>query len=85
MKKTAQIGRVVTDEKERRKGLANALMQRGIKFCKKNDMKKNKVYLERQVYCKNLYLKLGFIILDEFLDDGIFSEKTKLKFFNFFE
>ncbi len=35
MKKTAQIGRVVTDEKERRKGLANALMQRGIKFCKK--------------------------------------------------
>ena len=48
-------------------------------------MKKNKVYLERQAYCKNLYLKLGFIILDEFLDDGIFSEKTKLKFFNFFE
>ena len=68
---TAQIGRVVTDEKERRKGLASVLMQRGIEFCK-NDMKKNKVYLEGQVYCKNLYLKLGFnIISGEFLEDGI--------------
>ena len=35
-------------------------------------MKKNKVYLEGQVYCKNLYLKLGFnIISGEFLEDGI--------------
>ena len=70
-KETAQIGRVVTDEKERRKGLAFNLMQKGIEFCK-NDMKKNKIYLEGQVYCKDLYLKLGFkIISDEFLEDGI--------------
>ena len=41
-------------------------MKRRIEFCK-NDMKKNKVYLEVQIYCKNLYLKLGFIISDEFL------------------
>ena len=35
-------------------------------------MKKNKVYLEGQVYCKDLYLHLGFnIISDEFLEDGI--------------
>ena len=34
-------------------------------------MKKNKVYLEEQVYCKKLYIKLGFIISDEFLENGI--------------
>ena len=68
---TAQIGRVVTDEKERRKGLASNLIKKGIEFCKK-EMKKNKVYLEGQVYCKDLYLHLGFnIISDEFLEDGI--------------
>ena len=68
---TAQIGRVVTDEKERRKGLASNLIKSGIEFCKK-EMKKNKVYLEGQVYCKDLYLHLGFnIISDEFLEDGI--------------
>ena len=68
---TAQIGRVVTDEKERRKGFASNLIKKGIEFCKK-EMKKNKVYLEGQVYCKDLYLHLGFnIISDEFLEDGI--------------
>ena len=35
-------------------------------------MKKNKVYLEGQVYASKLYEKLGFkIISDEFLEDGI--------------
>ena len=70
-KGTAQIGRVVTDEKERKKGYATKLMEKGIQLIK-NEMKKNKVYLEGQVYCKDLYLKLGFeIISDEFLEDGI--------------
>ena len=70
-KETAQIGRVVTDENERKKGYASKLMEKGIELCK-NEMKKNKIYLEGQVYCKNLYLKLGFkIISDEFLEDGI--------------
>ena len=70
-KDTAQIGRVVTDEKERKKGYATKLMEKGIQLIK-NEMKKNKVYLEGQVYCKDLYLKLGFeIISDEFLEDGI--------------
>ena len=70
-KDTAQIGRVVTEEKERKKGYATKLMEKGIQLIK-NEMKKNKVYLEGQVYCKDLYLKLGFeIISDEFLEDGI--------------
>ena len=70
-KDIAQIGRVVTDEKERKKGYATKLMEKGIQLIK-NEMKKNKVYLEGQVYCKDLYLKLGFeIISDEFLEDGI--------------
>ena len=67
----AQIGRVITDEKERKKGYATKLMEKGIQLIK-NEMKKDKVYLEGQVYCKDLYLKLGFeIISDEFLEDGI--------------
>ena len=70
-KDIAQIGRVVTDEKERKKGYATKLMEKGIQLIK-NEMKKDKVYLEGQVYCKDLYLKLGFeIISDEFLEDGI--------------
>ena len=70
-KDTAQIGRVVTEEKERKKGYATKLMEKGIQLIK-NEMKKNKVYLEGQVYCKDLYLHLGFnIISDEFLEDGI--------------
>ena len=70
-KDVAQIGRVVADEKERKKGYATKLMEKGIQLIK-NEMKKNKVYLEGQVYCKDLYLKLGFeIISDEFLEDGI--------------
>ena len=70
-KDTAQIGRVVTDEKERKKGFATKLMEKGIELIK-NEMKKNRIYLEGQVYCKNLYLNLGFkIISDEFLEDGI--------------
>ena len=68
---TAQIGRVLTDEKERKKGYAFKLMEKGIEFCKK-EMKKKKIYLEGQVYCHKFYLKLGFnIISDEFLEDGI--------------
>ena len=78
-KDTAQIGRVVTDEKERKKGYATKLMEKGIQLIK-NEMKKNKVYLEGQVYCKDLYLKLGFeIISDEFLEDGIPHIKMELK------
>ena len=70
-KDIAQIGRVVTEEKERKKGYATKLMEKGIQLIK-NEMKKDKVYLEGQVYCKDLYLKLGFeIISDEFLEDGI--------------
>ena len=70
-KETAQIGRVVTKEDERRKGYAFILMKKGIELIK-NEMKKNKIYLEGQVYCHQLYLKLGFkIISDEFLEDGI--------------
>ena len=68
---TAQIGRVVTDMKERKKGYAYILMEKGIEFIK-DKMKKKKAYLEGQVYCHKLYLKLGFeIISDEFLEDGI--------------
>ena len=70
-KDIAQIGRVVTEEKERKKGYATKLMEKGIQLIK-NEMKKDKVYLEGQVYCKDLYLKLGFeIVSDEFLEDGI--------------
>ena len=68
---TAQIGRVLTQIKERKKGLAKKLMEKGIEFCK-NEMKKKKIYLEGQVYCHKFYLNLGFeIISDEFLEDGI--------------
>ena len=78
-KDTAQIGRVVTEEKERKKGYATKLMEKGIQLIK-NEMKKDKVYLEGQVYCKDLYLKLGFeIISDEFLEDGIPHIKMELK------
>ena len=80
-KDIAQIGRVVTDEKERKKGYATKLMEKGIQLIK-NEMKKNKVYLEGQFYCKDLYLKLGFeIISDEFLEDGIPHYKM-IKIFN---
>ena len=70
-KDTAQIGRVVTAQDKRRKGYASELIKKGIEIAK-NEMKKNKVYLEGQVYASKLYEKLGFkIISDEFLEDGI--------------
>ena len=70
-KDTAQIGRVVTAEDKRRKGYASELIKKGIDIAK-NELKKNKVYLEGQVYAAKLYEKLGFkIISDEFLEDGI--------------
>ena len=70
-KNTAQIGRVVTAQDKRRKGYASELIKKGIEIAK-NEMKKNKVYLEGQVYAAKLYEKLGFkIISDEFLEDGI--------------
>ena len=68
---TAQIGRVVTAMDSRRKGHASNLIKKGIEIAK-NEMKKNKIYLEGQVYASKLYEKLGFkIISDEFLEDGI--------------
>ena len=68
---TAQIGRVVTAQDKRRKGYASELIKKGIEIAK-NELKKNKVYLEGQVYASKLYEKLGFkIISDEFLEDGI--------------
>ena len=70
-KNTAQIGRVVTAQDKRRKGYASELIKKGIDIAK-NELKKNKVYLEGQVYASKLYEKLGFkIISDEFLEDGI--------------
>ena len=70
-KDTAQIGRVVTAQDKRRKGYASELIKKGIDIAK-NELKKNKVYLEGQVYASKLYEKLGFkIISDEFLEDGI--------------
>ena len=70
-KDTAQIGRVVTAQDKRRKGYASELIKKGIDIVK-NELKKNKVYLEGQVYASKLYEKLGFkIISDEFLEDGI--------------
>ena len=70
-KDTAQIGRVVTAQDKRRKGYASELIKKGIEIAK-NELKKNKVYLEGQVYASKLYEKLGFkIISDEFLEDGI--------------
>ena len=70
-KDTAQIGRVVTAQDKRRKGYASELIKKGIDIAK-NELKKNKVYLEGQVYAAKLYEKLGFkIISDEFLEDGI--------------
>ena len=44
------------------KGYASELIKKGIDIAK-NELKKNKVYLEGQVYASKLYEKLGFKII----------------------
>jgi ElaA protein len=65
------IGRVVTSPSKRRSGLGRELMQRSIESCEKL-FGKTSITLGAQVYLKNFYESLGFIVSGaEYIEDGI--------------
>jgi len=65
----ASIGRVLSVE--RRRGLATALLRRGIEVAREK-FGAERITIEAQVYARSLYEKLGFVqVSGEFLEDGI--------------
>lgn len=66
---TAQIGRVLTVERE--KGFGGKLLKEAVALIK-NQIKPKKIYLEAQCYAVGFYEKEGFkVCSEEFLEDGI--------------
>lgn len=65
------IGRVVTSPSNRGSGLGRELMERSIEYCEKL-FGKTSITLGAQVYLKNFYESLGFIVSgEEYIEDGI--------------
>lgn len=75
---TAQMGRVLTIERE--KGLGSAVLRVGLQVAREQ-MGKRCVYLETQAYAAAFYEKEGFCVTsEEFLEDGIPHVKMLLRF-----
>lgn len=69
MSEEVRIGRVIS--KKRRCGIGTKLVKDGIKVATDN-FGADKIFVEAQVYVKEMYEKLGFVqISDEFLDVGV--------------
>ncbi|MCF8362176.1 MAG: GNAT family N-acetyltransferase [Prolixibacteraceae bacterium] len=68
---TASIGRVVTLETHRRKGVSTLLMKKAIGHIE-NEWGENVISLSAQEYLRNFYESLGFkVVSDIYLEDGI--------------
>ena len=69
MSEDVRIGRVIS--KKRRCGIGTKLIKEAIKVAV-DKFDADKVFVEAQVYVKEMYAKLGFVqISDEFLDVGV--------------
>lgn len=65
------IGRVLTRESYRRKGLSRGLMTKAISFVKE-ELKEPEIRISAQLYLKAFYESLGFAATSEiYLEDGI--------------
>lgn len=65
------IGRVLTRETYRRKGLSRGLMMKAISFVKE-ELKEPEIRISAQLYLKAFYESLGFAATSEiYLEDGI--------------
>ena len=65
------IGRVLTTENNRRKGLAREMMEKAIDFIKK-DLGENCIRISGQLYLQAFYESLGFQTVSEvYLEDDI--------------
>lgn len=65
------IGRVLTKDTQRKKGLAREMMRKAIKFIE-TDLKENAIRISAQVYLMKFYESLGFKAVSEiYLEDGI--------------
>ncbi|MDA3816715.1 MAG: GNAT family N-acetyltransferase [Prolixibacteraceae bacterium] len=68
---TASIGRVVTHENHRRKGISTLLMKKAIDHIE-NEWRETVISLSAQKYLRNFYEGLGFVVVsDVYLEDGI--------------
>lgn len=69
--KTASIGRVVTREAYRRKGISTLLMKKAIEHIEE-EWGENMISLSAQKYLRIFYESLGFkVVSDVYLEDGI--------------
>lgn len=67
----AAIGRVLINEKYRRKGLATKMLKKAIEIIEE-EMEQKSIKLSAQVYAKNLYEEVGFKECSEiYSEDGI--------------
>ena len=65
------IGRVLTKDTQRKKGLAREMMRKAIKFIE-TELKENTILISAQVYLMKFYESLGFKAVSEiYLEDGI--------------
>lgn len=79
---TASIGRVVTSERHRRKGLSRLAMQTAIELIK-NQWKEPEITISAQYYLREFYASLGFVIVGEiYIEDGLEHIKMILNFNN---
>ena len=65
------IGRVITLESHRRKGLSSKLMKKALEYITQ-DLNEHVVRISAQAYLQNFYESLGFVkTSDVYLEDGI--------------
>ena len=70
-KKYVRIGRIVTDKKNRGKGIGHSLVRKSIGFCKER-FGNNIIKISAQVYLKNFYKQCGFVERGKtYMEDGI--------------
>ena len=70
-KKHAIIGRIVTQNKSRGKGLGHELVEKSIDFCREQNIHQT-IKISAQVYLKGFYNRLGFVEKGKiYLEDGI--------------
>ena len=79
--KNISIGRVLVLKQLRRKGIAQEMLNIAIEYIKLN-FKENKIVLSSQLYAKELYESVGFIVKSDVYEEAKIPHVKMYKVFN---
>ena len=75
------IGRVLVLDEFRRKGIAQEMLNETVKYIRSN-FKDNKIVLSSQLYAKQLYESVGFIVASDIYEEAGIPHVKMYKIFN---